>query len=407
MSTYKFTSDLTEIVTTIVSNSLTISSIQPEQPPYVAVTDGRHTSTVKLGKFLLKHNLPETRVKELVEEYKLINSSMDAYITELTTDYVEVYKTPLYSSGSSYKSCMTGENCVRVYGYDDRLSLLTITIKDVLAARTLVRSDTKEYVRLYLDHNVITPSIAQAIVEDREGYTEGDLEGIQLERIEEDGAFVCPYLDGISSVDDRGNYLVISKHGSIEASNTNGLTNRVQEVCPCCGGRFDEEDMCYDERRDESVCESCWGDYNVYYNGDYYPKSDCTEVSNGEFIPTDMLWDEGYVLTVDDEWVEEDKTIYIEKEDAYYLLDDVTTLVWEFEGEQYTVDKTVYNGHDLQEFPSGYYLLEQLEERIAEIEESIATMQADMFNEVEAELSVEEADALTIEIELIKELLRG
>lgn len=407
MSTYKFTSDLTEIVTTIVSNSLTISSIQPEQPPYVAVTDGRHTSNVKLGKFLLKHDLPETRVKKLVEEYKLINSSMDAYVTELTTEYVEVYKTPLYASGSSSKSCMTGEDCVRVYAYDDRLSLLTITIRDVLAARTLVRSDTKEYVHLYLDHNVITPSIAKAIVEDREGYTEGVLEGIQLERIEEDGAFVCPYLDGISSVDDRGSYLVISKHGSIEASNTNGLTNSVYQRCECCGGEFDPEEMAYDENTGETVCSDCWSDNNIYYNGDSYPKSDCTEVSNGDLIPTDKLWDEGYVLTVDDEWVEKDKTIYIEKEDAYYLLDDVTTLVWEFEGERYTVDKTVYNGHDLQEFPSGYYLPEQLEERVTEIEESIATMQADMFDEVDAELTVEEANALTIEIDLIKELLRG
>lgn len=407
MAHYTFTSELEELTYSLIRSNSSITSILPNEPPYITVTEGKHTSKIKLGKFLLKNSiLTEEKVKQLIEEYKLVNSSMEAYTTELTKEYVEIYKVPLYAAGSSTKSCMTGMDCVRVYEYDDRLSLLTISIKNTLAARTLVRVDTKEYIKLYIDHNLITPSLALAIVEDKKGYVEGSLEGIRLTRIMEEDSFICPFLDGISMVDDRGSYLLITKHGDIDASSTNGYTISTRRHCPCCCDYFDADDMMYDEDSEEEVCCSCWKESHIYYDSIPYHIDSCTEVIGEKLVPTDLLEAEGYVYTVRQKWEQVDNCVFLVKEEAWHPLDDLLPLVWEFEEDFYALlTEVVYNDTELNEFPSGYYLPEQLEERVKELEEKIASLQTDIFKDVHPELDIEEAHLLTTEISIIKELL--
>jgi len=179
-----------------------ITSILPLEPPYAQVTKGKHVNKTKLGSVLHTLGLDDYKVKFLVEEYKQVNGDLSQYTVKYTTEYVEVYETELYALDSTSRSCMTGASSVEVYAYDKRLSLLTIwKDNNKLVGRTLVREDKKEFVRLYIDHNNVKSHIAKAIVA-KEGYIEGNLEGIKLEYIA-DGyeRVVCPYIDKVSNFD--------------------------------------------------------------------------------------------------------------------------------------------------------------------------------------------------------------
>ena len=384
MSNFIFNANLENYLLSIKQKTPDIVSIRPLEPPYVQVVKEKHTVKQKLGSLLSKEYSPEL-VKSLVEEYKEINGDLSKYKISYSTEYVEIYKYPLYAIGATDQSCMTDKDCVRIYSYDDRLSLLLIYKNSKLVGRTLVREDTMKYIRLYIDHNEIKPHIARAIVL-KEGYVGGDLEGIRLDYIEiDDETIVCPYLDGISSFRIiNNNYLEIDTYGNLSADSTEGyvaLENKF--TCDCCGDREPVEEMiCVG---DLCLCEYCVDQNYVFYNGEYHKKEDCVvNNSTDELVPLDS---EDISCTEDGDWFNSDEIVSID-------------------GCNYHIDDTIYNSEELEYLPKGNWLRVQIEEVIEEMYNKLSQLQTDLFEDKEVlEISNEEINTLTIELNKIGNLL--
>lgn len=262
------------------------------------------SSKQKLGKLLAEHIKDNTRVRHLVEEYKEPLKDFDKYVVEYSTDYVEVYQHPLYAIGSTTVSCMLGKECVQVYAGDDRLKLLLIrNLKGEIVARTLVRFDTANYIRIYIDHNKIRSNLAIAIVT-QAGFTYGDLEGIKLAKVEADNGFLMlPYLDGnVDSVNEDDDFLIISINGKIQAT-TSGYIGRMCDSCNCpCMELF------WVESEDREICTDCLDEY-VYLDGEGYMHVDNCVTNNS----TDELVSESYA----------NRHLCMTEENGYYDWDDV------------------------------------------------------------------------------------
>lgn len=370
--------------------------VTPLEPPLIQITKGKKIINQKLGKFFRANTVyTDETIKELVENYKEINSDLSSYKVKYTTDYVNAYKTPLYAIDSTCVSCMTGEDAVRVYDYDERLKLLTIYKNSQLIGRTLVRNDHKEYVRLYLDHNNIKSHIANAIVE-REGYKKGNLHGIKLDYIKDRDRTICPYLDGCQDLEISADetYLIIGTGEDLKADQTNGYVddNHIVE-CECCGNRFDEEDIYYADN--QNLCVDCLNE-NYIYIEEY-----------GEYVHND------YVVYIEsnETYYHQDSSdiVYVESEGAHFLVEDTmelndgtielaenyVTLVEPIEDadEEYILKEDAIYIEPVPTYftyvKEGYYLTEQLEGYVIVIEELLENLQEDLFTDVRENLDIE------------------
>lgn len=366
-----------------------ITSILPLEPPYIQVTKGKHVNKTKLGSVLHTLGLGDNRIKLLVEEYKQVNGDLSQYTVKYTTEYVEVYKTELYALDSTCKSCMTGETSVEIYDYDDRLSLLTIwKDKNKLVGRTLVRDDKKQFVRIYIDHNNIKSHIAKAIV-DKEGYTEGNLEGIKLRYIEDGNRIVCPYLDKVyrfDIVDDE--YLRIDNNGEYDGGTTDGFVEiKARHTCEDCGDSVHDEAIYYIDGW--SICQDCLDRNYIYYNEEYYHKDNCVEnQSNGEMIPECYIDDADIICTGDGDWYNSDEVVCVN--DYYYHIDDCVQLVMETsDGDCFCLEEDgIELKQDIGDIEAGWYLEKQLKELANELEARILKEHSEEF-EIPCSESVE------------------
>jgi hypothetical protein len=218
----------------------------------------------KLGKWL-KASFPQmeqNRITYLVESYVKSNADLSSYHVELSTDYAGIYQTPMYYLETEGKSCMIGKDCVQVYEYDDRLRLLCVyNSQNELCARTLVRLDKMQYIRLFIDKNKINPVNLLALVEST--YTKGNLEGIMLAKLEHSHGFVCPYLDGdVQKVAIKEDYLLITSDGDYEATNTAGYIEAGLRCC-CCDSVINEDDSRMNGEG-ETYCYECYNDNHCY-----------------------------------------------------------------------------------------------------------------------------------------------
>lgn len=377
-----------------------LSLIVPALPPLVKVQKGKHISQQKLGGLLNKLGLTSQEVKELVEEYKQANGDLSQFTVKYTTNFVEVYKKELYAIDSTSKSCMTGEDSVRVYDYDENLKLLTLwKDKTLLVGRTLVREDHKEFVRLYLDHNNIKPHIARELVK-QQGYKEGDLEGIKLRYIEDSGRVVCPYLDKVSNFDIVSEeYLKICSSGEYDGATTDGYVNvEIKQTCECCGDLFEEDDLYYIEAAGGSICESCTEANYVYYSDDYFHKEDCVEnLSTNELIPRDFTSYENMLCTDDGDWYNSDEVVCVD--DCYFHISECEQLRCEKDnGDTYCLkSEAIEILSDIGEIEEGFYTLEQLEALEEELKDKI-------IEEHEEDFNVPCSESLNDSVEELKEL---
>jgi len=385
---YIFSNNIKEALSTFDS------IISPLEPPYVQVNTGKHVQKQKLGSILSKLMINQKEIKALVEEYKEINSSTDDYYVDYSTDFVEIYSHALYAIDSVYKSCMTGKDYVRIYDYDERLSLLVAYKDNRLVLRTLVRSDKMEYVRLYIDHNFIKSHIANAIVA-KAGYTEGDLEGIRLKYEEtDDGDIVCPYLDKISDFNiEENESLLITRYGKFDGSTEKGFVEKEPtEYCSCCEARIPENEIFI--VGDIIVCEKCIDEKYVWYNDEYYHIENCVlNNSTYELIPACRIDQEDIACTEEGDWYNIDDVVFIN--DYCYSTDDCVALVQEdTNGNNHALkEEAIFNPTELSMLACGYWLKEQIEEVLEELNETLDSLQTD------------ELDALVLEITKIALLL--
>ena len=388
-------------------------TVEPLEPPFIQVSFGRHTSKVKIGKLLAALALPDKQVKELVEEYKEINGDLSQFTIKYTRDYEETYEHKLYAIDSTTVSCMTDMECVKVYDYDENLELLTIwkkvdTDKKIIVGRTLVawRNNEEEesvYVRLYLDHNHIQAHQATALAV-REGFTRGNLEGIMIDKIEDNEGYLCPYLDGLDTLEDRGDHFLITKITSpYQGDSTNGYMRDGTCTCESCDARVAEADTCY--INDMVICDDCVSNDYTCYEDEYYHNDNCITTSDtNETIPLDCL---------------EEAEVKEDHDGDYYTLKNLVEIdeEWFYIGEVHKLEETYAgNDHALKEdclrlMPSivgateGYYMIEQLEEKKEELEAKILELQEEISLKGDFMLYNQELKNLLTSVEVLEELL--
>ena len=110
--------------------------------------------------------------------------------------------------------------------------------------------------------------------------------GARLQRIEEEGGFLAPYLDLTpQSLTDTGDYLEVHRRGEIDASQYNGILGGHYTSCHECGEHLSEDDYYYSEYNNNHYCESCFYDEHLYC--DYWQET----VHQDETI---VCWRVGY-----------------------------------------------------------------------------------------------------------------
>lgn len=218
----------------------------------------------------------------------------------------------------------------------------------VVAARTIINTNRKTWLRVYAHTNLANTQITKALEEI--GYRESSrtLKGQHLNLREYGGRIICPYLDGnCDQVQIRDDYLLVDDSG-IDATQASGLLEESYWVCPMCGDREDEGESVYIESRGENVCEHCCvNNYTEAWvgrrNQEYVPNDDALEY-DGEYYTENALSYHNLLICdhcddvvslddaveVNDVWVCSRHTVVCEVTDKAVLADD--TVRSEYDG---------------------------------------------------------------------------
>lgn len=161
----------------------------------------------------------------------------------------------------------------------------------------------------------------------------------RLLRVEVNDGFLAPYFDRDSSVRDNGDFLVVSRHGDLELSNTHGTVNTYAETCNSCGCGVDEYDSYYHENHDGVWCAHCFSDeFAMCECCQEYEPHDQTQDVDGDCVCDHCLEHSGnYVSTLADEWHHIDNVVFDVDGDAHGI-DDDTWFESDVDGEIYNVD---------------------------------------------------------------------
>ncbi len=181
------------------------------------------------------------------------------------------------------RSCMGGEGRafahdvapVRVYAGPDT-AVAYIEREGRITARTVIRTDTAEWIRIYGDEIALETALAEG------GYTEGrSLSGCRLADVEYDGRTVMPYLDGEAyyvheytcpehdklfwRVCNDGDYSAQSEHGFLD-----GEPGEETSCCEDCRDSVAADYISFVESVDRYVCHDCIeNSYVSVYAGQY------------------------------------------------------------------------------------------------------------------------------------------
>lgn len=323
----------------------------------------RYTST-KAGRYLTKYFgdvLSEASIKDWAERQAARACPAELKFIEGTDKdgWVKVYK-----DGPS--SCMRGESCVEVYAHKKSVLRLAYLVQgDEIHARCIVREDKKEYIRCYPNtsstegqrwHTAMQEAVEGA------GYSHGNFDGVHLDKVRHpdvgrhDNKWMMPYLDNGSGrrcdtyVDDAGSTLVVGSDG-IEAQQQDGYVDfDNQSTCDECGDRMHEDNSCYVECEEISVCEHCYQNEFVCAIGrrgheTTIRQSDAIEVG-GQWYHTEYLSDNNIGQCEDDsEYYHIDDLCSTSR--GYVHNDRVTALDEEdSDGNRYAHDDDIATTHD-------------------------------------------------------------
>lgn len=299
---------------------------------------------------------------------------------------------------SDVKSCMQGDESVRVYAHAlSDLRLAYLSNEEGTIARCIVRegrADLEEYyegnsqmrgwVRIYPDDNGSPEGRFLLDYLKTNGYpNRTSLDGCLLEYLREcEDEFVCPYIDSgsggaqradIVTINVEGNdkkFVQIDDDGEFDCTNTNGFASRANCQCDDCGDHFSEDEMTYVGRNDDaSVCSGCLDNYNyahtrggsqahIYYeytievNGEYYDEEYtaeydiyCCEVSDNYYHLDDMVNTSrgliAYELSVSLDHADSEGYEYAYENDVGYLSDDTTCHEDDLEALQQELDEQI------------------------------------------------------------------
>lgn len=252
----------------------------------------------------------------------------------------------------NFCSCMRDSNSVRIYAHPDnnlQLAYLThdnqpLELGGKLIARTIINQRLRTFVRLYGTHENMR---ALQHLLTQEGYTEDrySLQGEPLIRIEQDGRFVCPYIDGIGNISDMGDRLQVG--GDIDADNTCGLSGYAQHGTQCqrCGDFYNDEDEGGYVEDEGSTCDYCLSRYYTYseLSDRYIENSEVVEYINRRgytcnYAGESELEDDGDFIRLDVQhegctWCHIDHATYSELTEEWYYTDDTVSLSYSHYGD--------------------------------------------------------------------------
>jgi hypothetical protein len=287
---------------------------------------GRRTST-KPGRYIRKFTDPEAwpdwRIGEIVNEYTLAVSPA-VCSTVSGADIVHAYiNGPHSCMAYDLNHWDTGHHPAEVYDSPD-VALAIAKKGDRIVGRALINIPEQCYSTIYGNYTALTPYLEQ------QGYTDGDMEGVRLKRIEANGSFsfVMPYLDGCENATDTGDWIIVDHRGELFCQSEHGTTGDSMS-CESCGDGIDEHQDAYEHTDDGVMCSSCHEEQYAYaYDGRYqeYVLRDDHDLYEyqGELYTDDGLshhdlfvMDDGDVCSSDEVVVLEDTGELVRYDDAH------------------------------------------------------------------------------------------
>ena len=278
--------------------------------------------SMKPGRYLAKFypSLDQDTVRRLAID---VEGMGDFKVATSAEDIVKVYQ-----GGPRSCMCFPSSCCdryagtvhpVSIYG-DSDLQLAYLGDIDNATARALIRPSNKTYVRIYGDDQRLGAALKG------KGYTldgNGFL-GAKVRKIECNGTYVAPYIDGHDGLDHAGEgWFEIVRSGDYEAGRTDGLLEETEDenafICEHCEERADIDESLtvhvHNRRghnREETWCSYCVENHSFFCHGtdeSYSHSVEHSEASNG--------------LTYTDSWLA-DNAYYCEQTDTWFLdIDDI------------------------------------------------------------------------------------
>lgn len=247
---------------------------------------------IRPGRYLARFypDLQKTDPDKVREWASTVDGAGELLFAKTADEIEEVYTNTTEGAGS----CMSKPaDCydssvhpARIYAGPDLQVAYFKDSSGKVAARALVWPEKKAVGRIYGDlQRLKTALLAAGYAVD--GWGNGhELVGARIQKVEEGGTLVCPYIDHCGYVEDDGKYLRLSDSG-IPAQSTEGLIERGR-YCPRLDDYVGEgEEFYYIEDRNESWSQTALDMYGFYCDrtGDYFSDN----VSSYEVIvPT--LW---------------------------------------------------------------------------------------------------------------------
>lgn len=269
---------------------------------------------MRIGKLLkrLKHtDIEQTTVGANARKLALAMKA-ELKLTSSGDEVIEVY-------ANGPRSCMKGEDAVRVYDTED-VAVAYIEVDNTIIARAVVCKNEEIGLRYGSIYGVEDPL---KYLLDKQGYEHhrSPLDGCRLVRISDlDGTFVMPYIDGNSKVADHGDYMVVDDWGDYGCNSQSGYTEH--HTCDDCGETvISEEDLYYSEHLQEQLCESCFDDCHVRVDDEVYHKESDSiqQLEDGDYV----LIDDAAYVEYRDEWHNIDDCYYNSYTEEYVLKEDV------------------------------------------------------------------------------------
>ena len=268
---------------------------------------------MKFGKLLSRLEVPEAEIPDysakmsaIVKAYKGV--SLQFAVTADEIEYV-------YENGP--RSCMSTSSSVRAYE-SPNIQIAFVEVMGRIVARAVLNMSDEEdlrYSRIYGDEILLRKLLSAA------EYSPGDLDGCTLAKIENDSGIRCPYLDCGTNISIYNDYLKITWDGDHRSQNVEGYI--YQSTCEDCSEPMCEDETCFCEERELSICTSCWENSRVWVNGDsFWSGSDLiASTEDGEYFLAEEV-----VETEDGDYHQEDVT-YCEPDNEYRHTDNTVTAI--------------------------------------------------------------------------------
>lgn len=219
-------------------------------------------TAVKPGRYLAKYFsdiLTQDEIQRYAIEFETVFAPAELKITQDANEIETVYRNGPRSCMSFSDGSFAGHcHPARVYAGPD-LAVAYLGDLDAPSARAVVWPDKKIYSRVYGDIERLSDTL------EKKEYSKGYLYGARIQKIPVPtrDSYIMPYVDGVDSANDDGDYLVLGP-GRLTAQNTSGLADPHSHGSCCykCEQWCDDNDL-FPTMEGNLVCAPCIGENYV------------------------------------------------------------------------------------------------------------------------------------------------